>query len=89
VRTTRHDPSLRIGQRPQTNVRRRPHAGSTGNPDFLVLSNDSVERVWLHTCTLDGPHALTNYHARGFVPYKPTREVQRLHPGRVQPSEPV
>jgi ribosomal protein S18 acetylase RimI-like enzyme len=22
-------------------------------------------RVWLHTCTLDGPHALDNYEARG------------------------
>jgi GNAT superfamily N-acetyltransferase len=27
-------------------------------------------RVWLHTCTLDHPHALANYMARGFVPYK-------------------
>jgi ribosomal protein S18 acetylase RimI-like enzyme len=27
-------------------------------------------RVWLHTCTLDHPHALANYLARGFVPYK-------------------
>ncbi len=24
-------------------------------------------RVWLHTCTLDGPAALPNYRARGFV----------------------
>ena len=24
-------------------------------------------RVWLHTCTLDSPHALPNYLARGFV----------------------
>jgi GNAT superfamily N-acetyltransferase len=23
-------------------------------------------RVWLHTCTLDSPHALANYKARGF-----------------------
>jgi hypothetical protein len=27
-------------------------------------------RVWVHTCTLDHPHALTNYVARGFIPYK-------------------
>jgi GNAT superfamily N-acetyltransferase len=27
-------------------------------------------RVWLHTCSLDHPHALPNYHARGFVPYR-------------------
>jgi GNAT superfamily N-acetyltransferase len=28
-----------------------------------------AERVWVHTCSLDGPHALKNYQARGFVPY--------------------
>lgn len=27
-------------------------------------------RVWLHTCTLDSPHALPNYRARGFTPYR-------------------
>jgi GNAT superfamily N-acetyltransferase len=27
-------------------------------------------RVWLHTCTLDGPHAMRNYEARGLVPYR-------------------
>ena len=27
-------------------------------------------RVWLHTCTLDHPHALPNYLARGFRVYK-------------------
>ena len=27
------------------------------------------ERVWLHTCTLDGPAALPNYRARGFSEY--------------------
>jgi GNAT superfamily N-acetyltransferase len=27
-------------------------------------------RVWLHTCTLDHPHALPNYQKRGFTPYK-------------------
>jgi GNAT superfamily N-acetyltransferase len=29
-----------------------------------------TSRVWLHTCTLDGPAALPNYLARGFHPYK-------------------
>jgi GNAT superfamily N-acetyltransferase len=29
-----------------------------------------ASRVWLHTCTLDSPHALPNYKARGFVPFK-------------------
>lgn len=27
-------------------------------------------RVWLHTCSLDGPAALPNYLARGFVPFR-------------------
>jgi len=27
-------------------------------------------RVWLHTCTLDHPHALPNYEKRGFARYK-------------------
>jgi len=31
------------------------------------------DRVWLHTCTLDGPHALSNYKARGLVPYRERR----------------
>jgi GNAT superfamily N-acetyltransferase len=30
-------------------------------------------RVWLHTCTLDSEHALPNYKARGFTPYKTER----------------
>ncbi len=25
-----------------------------------------TKRVWLHTCSLDGPHALANYERRGF-----------------------
>jgi GNAT superfamily N-acetyltransferase len=28
------------------------------------------KRVWLHTCTLDHPHALPNYVKRGFVVYR-------------------
>lgn len=29
-----------------------------------------VGRVWVHTCTLDGPAALANYQARGMVPFR-------------------
>lgn len=29
-----------------------------------------ANRVWVHTCTLDGPYALKNYQARGFRIYK-------------------
>lgn len=36
-----------------------------------------VERVWVHTCTLDHPSALGFYRAQGFVPYKREVEVFR------------
>jgi GNAT superfamily N-acetyltransferase len=35
-------------------------------------------RVWLHTCTLDSPHALPNYRARGFVPFKAETYVAQV-----------
>jgi len=35
-------------------------------------------RVWLHTCTLDGPHALANYQGRGFSPYKTTQHEETI-----------
>ena len=34
-----------------------------------------IERVWLHTCTLDDPAALPFYRRRGFVAYKRAIEV--------------
>jgi GNAT superfamily N-acetyltransferase len=37
-----------------------------------------ANRVWLHTCTLDSPHALPNYLARGFAPVREERYVQQL-----------
>ena len=40
-------------------------------------------RVWLHTCTLDSPHALPNYLARGFTPVRRERYVAEL------PDEPT
>ena len=30
----------------------------------------NAKRVWVHTCSLDHPSALSNYQARGFVLYK-------------------
>ncbi|WP_051361920.1 GNAT family N-acetyltransferase [Solimonas soli] len=37
-----------------------------------------ARRVWVHTCTLDGPHALANYEARGLVRYhEETKIVER------------
>ena len=40
--------------------------------------DDGASRVWLHTCSLDGPHALANYQARGFIPYKTTTHEQAI-----------
>jgi GNAT superfamily N-acetyltransferase len=31
---------------------------------------EGADRVWLHTCTLDGPAAMPNYLKRGFRPFK-------------------
>jgi len=39
---------------------------------------DKVERVWVHTCTLDHPSALQNYLSRGMVIYKKEIENQTL-----------
>ncbi len=40
-----------------------------------------ANRVWLHTCNLDGPHALANYQKRGFRIYdvieEPMPEIYR------------
>lgn len=35
-------------------------------------------RVWLHTCTLDSPHALANYKARGFKETRKETYVQQI-----------
>ena len=37
---------------------------------------DGTRRVWVHTCTLDGPHALANYRARGFAPVSSHTELR-------------
>ncbi|MDQ2787683.1 MAG: GNAT family N-acetyltransferase, partial [Chloroflexota bacterium] len=50
--------------------------------------DDGAKRVWLHTCTLDGPHALANYLARGFIPYKTTTQDEPV-PVDWQPSVPM
>ncbi|MEQ3552106.1 GNAT family N-acetyltransferase [Pseudonocardia nematodicida] len=44
----------------------------------------AVTRVWVHTCTLDGPHALANYRARGLREYATTEaeeDVPAVPPG--------
>lgn len=40
--------------------------------------DDGTERVWVNTNSLDGPHALANYRARGFVPYKTETYEHRM-----------
>lgn len=40
--------------------------------------HDGASRVWVHTCSLDGPYALANYRARGFVAYRTTTHTQMI-----------
>ena len=37
-----------------------------------------ARRVWLHTCTLDHPSALTNYLGRGFKVYREETEMENI-----------
>jgi len=37
-----------------------------------------ARRVWVHTCSLDGPHALPNYRARGLRVYRESTEPREL-----------
>lgn len=41
---------------------------------------EATRRVWLHTCSKDGPHALDNYVKRGFRVYDTTVEEEPLVP---------
>lgn len=50
--------------------------------------DDGAARVWLHTCSLDGPHAMANYLAHGFVPYKTTTQDEPV-PLDWQPPAPM
>lgn len=36
--------------------------------------NRGTQRLWVHTCNLDGPHALNNYIKRGFKIYRVDKE---------------
>ncbi|MCU0565092.1 MAG: GNAT family N-acetyltransferase [Oculatellaceae cyanobacterium Prado106] len=42
-----------------------------------------TQRVWVHTCSLDGPYALKNYQSRGFQLYDQTQHSVSL------PSQPI
>lgn len=45
-------------------------------------------RVWVHTCTLDGPAALANYRARGLLPFR-TEETDQDVPAAPPGSWPM
>ncbi|ATY32308.1 GNAT family N-acetyltransferase [Sphingomonas psychrotolerans] len=57
-----------------------PELTGKGNGGWLMAQalglawRKGVERVWVHTCTLDHPAALGFYRRHGFVPYKRTVE---------------
>ncbi len=43
------------------------------------------KRVWLHTCTLDHPQALSNYLARGFDVFKEEEFIDDIPDEKIQP----
>ena len=47
-----------------------------------LWATGATERVWVHTCSLDGPHARANYEARGFRVFddRTTQEDLPLEP---------
>jgi ribosomal protein S18 acetylase RimI-like enzyme len=58
-----------------------PEAIGTGAATFLMdeaiarAFARSIERLWLHTCTLDHPRAVAFYRRAGFTPYKRAIEI--------------
>lgn len=58
-----------------------PELTGKGNGAWLMAQalglawRKGVDRVWVHTCTLDHPAALGFYRRNGFVPYKRTVET--------------
>jgi GNAT superfamily N-acetyltransferase len=54
-----------------------------------------IERVWVHTCTLDHPRALNFYRAQGFMPYAravetfPDPRASGLLPAEAAPHVPL
>lgn len=51
------------------------HGGWLMGHALTMAWRKGVERVWVHTCTLDHPSALGFYQRHGFVPYKRTIET--------------
>jgi GNAT superfamily N-acetyltransferase len=53
--------------------------------EALTRGLDLAPRVWLHTCTLDGPAALPNYLARGLRRFRTETRPQRGGTERSRP----
>jgi ribosomal protein S18 acetylase RimI-like enzyme len=58
------------------------HLLSVGIEKAWAMGGD---RVWVHTCSLDGPYALKNYEARGFRCYDTRTHVEQLPPEAIGP----
>ncbi|MGH8822919.1 MAG: GNAT family N-acetyltransferase [Jiangellaceae bacterium] len=48
--------------------------------DFETSGAGPVRRVWLHTSSLDHPHALPNYRSRGFRQFRITSRTRDIPP---------
>ncbi|MEP7350058.1 MAG: GNAT family N-acetyltransferase [Sphingorhabdus sp.] len=66
-----------------------PELGGKGHGRWLMAmalqagwAEPGVTRMWVHTCTLDGPGALRFYIRSGFTPY--AREIETFPDPRVQ-----
>ena len=46
--------------------------------DLEIEPENDVQRVWLHTCSLDHPRALPNYQASGFSIYRTEDVIAHL-----------
>jgi GNAT superfamily N-acetyltransferase len=61
----------------------------------LGWAREGVKRMWVHTCTLDGPGALAFYIKSGFVPYQrqletfPDPRLTGLSPRESAPHVPI
>jgi GNAT superfamily N-acetyltransferase len=59
----------------------RPHYIGRGLGKHLLSHgiayawNNGTQRLWVHTCNLDGPYALKNYIKRGFKIYRVDKEL--------------
>ena len=53
----------------------------------LGWAGEGVERMWVHTCTLDAPGALGFYRKSGFAPYQ--RQIETFADPRLSGHLPM